>query len=61
MKKFASLLLLLLLIFTLTACAGNEADASGVANVAQSVAASDAVDTAVSTQQTVTATAVPVA
>ncbi len=58
MKKFTTLLLLLLLIFSLTACANNEADTASIVSAVQSAAAS--VNTAVTTQQTVTATAVPI-
>ncbi len=58
MKKFTTLLLLLLLIFALTACASDEADTSSIVDAVQSAVTS--VDTAVTTTQTITTTAVPI-
>jgi hypothetical protein len=61
MKKITTLLILLILIFTLVACSGNTADFSSAIDIAQPAAASDGTnETTVTNQQTTAATAVPV-
>ncbi|MBK8934168.1 MAG: carbohydrate-binding domain-containing protein [Chloroflexi bacterium] len=57
MKKLTILFLLVLLILSLNACASSEADAASVTDVGQAAVVSG--DTAVSTPQTATVTAVP--
>ena len=57
MKKISTLLLLLIFIFTLTACSNNAADLSGLIDIAQPAAASAGTgDSIVTSQQTTAAT-----
>lgn len=61
MKKTTTLLLSLILIFTLVACSNNTADLPNVVDVSQPASASNiANETTITTQQTAAATAVPV-
>ena len=61
MKKITTLLILLVLIFTLVACSGNTAGTSSALDIAQAAIASDMTnETTVTNQQIITATVVPV-